>query len=223
MLNELDEGASFEAFDSAVRSIVELFDALSRPGRYHAQGLWAELGLIAYGAAPSRAARAWHQHTGDLFDFADADFRVEVKSTTRQRRIHSVSLGQLSAAEAGETLLVSLVLRPDDDGHSIDDLMERARDVLRPEPPLQRRLEEVLADGLGADWRSAATVRFDLDAALSSVRFYRAADVPCVDRNVPDEVSNVRFSVDLSEVPSLSPEEVGAVSPLTAALVPAPR
>lgn len=222
LLGELVVGSDFGHFDGAVRGTVELFDALSRAGRYQPQGLWAELSLIASSRMPQKLAEAWHQHGGDLFDFADAPFRAEVKSTVRQRRIHSVSLDQLNVAHGGETILVSTMLRPDEDGTSLSDVTDRALDALQGSPSLQRRVEKIVAEGLGSEWREATEVRFDLSAALASIRYYRAAQVPSVTRDLPPEVSNVRFTVEMSDVVPLERTELEAISPLMRALIPKP-
>jgi hypothetical protein len=73
---------------------------------------------------------------------------------------------------------------------------------------LRNRLLQILILGLGRDWRKAKRVAFDPDAASKALRFYDAITIPKVDSSLPVEVSDVRFSSELTDVASLPLTEV---------------
>ena len=64
------------------------------------------------------------------------------------------------------------------------------------------RLDLVVAQTLGDSWRQAQEERFDREAAENSLGFFEAKAIPSVDPNLPGGVSEVRFRVDLTGVPS---------------------
>jgi hypothetical protein len=82
------------------------------------------------------------------------------------------------------------------------------------------RLLRNVADTLGTSWSDAQKQRYDLAVARSSLAFFRGADIPVVPGPIPALVSDVRFTVDMSGVPSVQPSEVRSSSGLFAAAVP---
>ena len=82
-------------------------------------------------------------------------------------------------------------------------------------------MEAIVASALGSDWQLMSSTAFDEDGALNSLRFLAPESVPSVEPNVPVEVSEVRFLVDLSGVPAENVDLRGT-SPLFHALLPNP-
>jgi hypothetical protein len=188
------------AFDSEVRSLFELFRALVGRGTGTAQGLWAELALISAATDPSHLVQAWHSDPDDLHDFVGNGDHLEVKSTTRNIREHEFSLEQLERAP-DKTIIASMLLREDAAGPSVFDLLDHLSSRVE-QKGLRQRAEAIVATTLGEGWREATEVRFDLGHALASLSPCGAADVPRVLGPVPAAVRRVRFTADLSAVPT---------------------
>lgn len=192
----------------AVSKLVELFRALEAPPRRSLQGLWCELFLIARAPKIRQAAAAWHAHPNALHDFAAGRQRVEVKSSTGPHRRHQFHLDQLLPPHGTDAVIASFMLEESGRGLSITELWD---DVLRRRDlsvDLRNRLFQILALELGRDWRKAKRVAFDPDTALNALRLYDAIVIPKVDPSLPIEVSDVRFTSELTEVPSLPRTEV---------------
>jgi putative PD-(D/E)XK family protein DUF4420 len=185
------------AFDRALDALVALFRAIQRPGTQSVQGLWAELAMIAWSNAPGMALSAWHSVSNALHDFSAGNDRLEVKSTTRALREHTFRLEQLSRHAGGRTLIASFILEESNDGATIDDLVAVIANRTGSGEAL-RRLEVIVAESIGADWREAQTQRFDVDAARRELRFYPAEKVPTIAGPIPPEIKDVRFVADLS-------------------------
>jgi hypothetical protein len=209
----LDEpSASF--FAVAVHQMFELFRSMSHPPTGSIQGVWAETALLAHARNPELLAEAWHSKTNDLHDFSGLGAQLEVKSTTGDLREHEFSLEQLTRSQM-TTAIASLILKSDDCGANVFDLLDilRHRNIA---PDLVRRSEIIVGKVLGEEWREASDVRFSIGPSLATLALYAASAIPRVPGPLPPTVRHVRFSADLSNV------EVGDVSsnPLVEALEP---
>lgn len=218
LIDELGPEPSATVVDDGVARLLELFRALERPARRSLQGVWAELLLIARSHNATYAVSAWHSDPDAIHDFVAGADVVEVKSTQGSIRSHHFRLEQLRPSPGGMLVVASLMLTPSDDGVSIADLVKRISARLPEDTEHRARLEAIVAASLGSDWRLTLQTRFDEDAAASSIRCFPADSIPSVAQNVPVEVSEVRFVVDLSGVPPREQSHCGV--PLFDALLP---
>lgn len=205
--------------DKAIRDLVELFRAMNNPARRTISGLWAELLVLSEAPDIQTAAAAWHSDPMEEHDFAIGDERVEVKATTRAVRAHEISLDQLGGPGSGPVLVASVLLESDDGGDSVVDLVRLAQHRMQATPEAKKRLDHICTETIGEDWDKLRQVRFATNKARDSLRWYRATDVPSVNRVIPPQVSHVRFTVDLSDVPPLRAADAHAVGALARALV----
>ncbi len=220
ILRHEDAVALPSQFDDAIKVLIRMFRAMGRPARETVQGTWAELALIAWSRDASDAVAAWHSLAGETVDFRSGVSRLEVKSTTRPYREHELSLDQLIVEPEGHTLLASLLLQEDDEGTSIQDLVDRIQERLLLATETER-LVGIVAECLGSDWRQAEHRRFDEASARASLRIYESHRVPSVVRDVPAQVSRVRFASDLSGTPALELSDARALTHFYDAVLPA--
>ena len=82
-------------------------------------------------------------------------------------------------------------------GSSVADLVDVIRSRTR-DSDLLIRLDSIIAQAIGEDWRSLQQVRFDLQSAIESLRFFDAKAIPSVHVPLPPEVTDVHFRVDLT-------------------------
>jgi hypothetical protein len=186
--------------DQVLRGFVELFRAVNSAPRRTTQGLWGELLLMADSPNTQRLFRSWHDEPGDRYDFAEDDVRVEVKTCGRSRRQHHFSLEQLTG-EPLDVYVASLMVEPSAAGVSIAGLLAEVGTKLGSAADVATLFGKVGAV-LGASWRDYAGARFDRALAISSIKVFRATDVPRVPTPLPDEVSRVSFASDLAACPA---------------------
>jgi hypothetical protein len=210
-----DEGA----VDVALDAIVNLFRSLQRPAQRTVQGLWGELAMIAWAHDPTTALASWHSSPRALHDFASGDERLEVKSSTTGLREHRFRLEQLTHGSL--IVVASLLLVPVDDGLSIVDLIQKIALRVGDEGS-KGRLEVIVGQSLGADWRDANSVRFDDRAAHDSLRLYRADGVPRVEEPLSAHVKDVSFTADLSAAPELERGHAAEISAIMSAFFKKP-
>lgn len=220
LLDTNDEKLSEAVLEARLDELVSLFRALSRPAAQTVQGLWCELAVVAWSRDPRIALASWHSSARALHDFAAGPDRLEVKSCGTGIREHTVSLEQLQDAPGGQTLIASLVVEETDEGESVEDLQALVLARVAGDIELARRLETIVVQSLGRDWRDAATRRFSLESARAALRLYSARSVPTIPQPLPPEVKQVRFVVDLSTTTAISIERAAAISPFFAAIAP---
>lgn len=221
-IETLGQAPALSEVRSSFERLAGLFEALAEIRPSDAVGLWGELFMIAASASPELAVRAWHSDVRELFDFRSGLSAVEVKTTASKIRKHEFSLEQLSPAADTQLLVASMMLESSGHTVSLADLVNVVKAQLT-QADLRLRVDELVASTLGAAWRESAAVRFSPASALSSLRFFRDSAIPCVERELPVEVSDVRFKVELDGVPPVDLETTTSISAFHKALAPVPR
>lgn len=203
-----------------IAKLVEIFRLMGQAPRKTIQGLWAELLVIAEARDPEQLARAWHVTFLEMYDFNRGGQRIEVKSAIGQRRQHHFSLAQLRPPPGATVLVASVLVQRAGQGHSVIDLASEVKNKLGNGTEVLSHVDEVVAEALGNSWRRAGEYRFDREGACHSLTFFFATDIPKVELQLPPEVSNVHFEVDLSGVPSATRTDIAAAGGLFGAAVP---
>jgi hypothetical protein len=117
-----------------------------------------------------------------------------------------------------------MFVEPAAGGSDISNLVSVIKDRVGALPDLVWRLESVVAETIGNSWVLAGRVRFDLERARASLRFYWSADVPSIELGaLPSSVSDVRFVADLSATPNLASDSMIRDGGLLGAVVPMRR
>lgn len=184
-----------------VENLKYIFSAAKQAPKKMTQGLWAELLVIACSGEPEKMIEAWHSQPAAKFDFAMGRFKLEVKSTGGDTRVHHFSLDQLCPSAHSAVFVASAVVREcarGNGGMSVDDLRGLISERLAS-TDADLRLRTIIAETLGERYEQARKMTFDYVGACDSLRFYDAADIPRINKeNVPAGVTNVGFSSDLT-------------------------
>lgn len=197
-----------ETAATVIDRVIRLFRNLARPSPRVAQGLWAELFLIAESCDPPQVAAAWRATRYDRTDFASDNHRLEVKSTANANRVHKFSLDQLRVPEGTNGVVASVMCQRTAGGLSIRDLWSTVRGLLAATPELVLRADEIVTSTLGDVWKDSLLLRYDWQTAKASIRFYAMESIPSVGHDLPPAISDVRFCVDLSGVQAIEWQSV---------------
>ena len=187
----------------AVFNLAELFRAMTTAPHKSVQGLWAELFLMARSPDIAVLAQSWHTNPEDKYDFNFADQRIEVKSAGGRVRQHQFSLEQLQPPPGVSVLVASVFVERAGSGTSLAEIIDKVRLRIGGDSEQLMMLDKVIGMTLGNTWRQAMDERFDYELARHSLAFYEASAVPSVSPIMPSEVSNVRFTSDLSGIASV--------------------
>jgi len=199
LVEDLGNTPTHEEVRKEITRFIELFRLATEPQTKTIQGLWAELFLIAESKEPSILVRCWHSIPEEKFDFNNGEERLEVKSSSNGLRIHNFSLDQLHSPTDTRTIIASVFVRQASIGKSIETLSNEIAGRLSNTIELAEKLQLQIALTLGKSISDSMKLKFDFEFAKDSLCFYRAEDIPKISYEfVPNMVSNVRFSSDLS-------------------------
>jgi hypothetical protein len=203
ILQQLNPMPSAINLHREVRMVVDLFSSISKPPIKSVQGLWAELLVIEKASDPEYLILSWHISPSDKYDFNDSKDKLEVKSTSKSKRIHRFSIEQLNNNHGSELLIASILMIETGTGKSIlnlrDNILAKISDI-----KIKLRLNEILYKTIGNDYEKIGEVFFDYQFASDSLCFFKVKDVPRINLNaIPAQISNVTFDCDLTCTPTV--------------------
>lgn len=196
-----------EALGNFFRSMVRLFTIEpARDLNAERQGLWGELFFMRQIRGYAFWAPFWHSETTRLFDFSSQHNRVEVKTTVGRQRIHHFSHRQVYALEGEEIVIASLLLREDDAGLNLQELVGECRAYLLGNQHYLKLEKAVRRAGM--DDPSIAGPAYDANQAIDSLALFKSTEAPHFRMSEPPGVSETHYKVDLSAAPRLSQEDI---------------
>ena len=203
VLLKLPAIAKLKELKIEVEKLISLFNKFSKLPTKTIQGLWAELLVIEQSSNPEYLIKSWHYSSTDKFDFNDGIDKIEVKSTTKNRRIHSFSLEQLNPNKNSKLIIASVFAVETGKGKTIFDLM-RLIDNKVKNKELLFKINEVLLDTLGKDFEKTFEHYFDYQLAVDSLAFFDSELIPKIETSsIKQEISNIHFDCDLSKTEEL--------------------
>lgn len=204
--------ASSKDVAGAIDRWSRIFWRLSQVVKTDLVGLAGELVCIAVSAHKDAWLQAWHPRPDDRFDFTFHRVRssVEVKSTTSDRRVHEISLRQITDNNRFSKFFASVRIT-EGDVSLYDIVREIAGDVHSDSAIVS--LWDILASCCGTAIDEALSFGIDFDRARDSVLYYLGENIPrpSVSVPLPIGVSNVRYTVDMDNCESVNLSVVESV------------
>lgn len=202
IINSIPEKPLLKNLKIEIDKLITLFTKFSKPALKSIQGLWAELLIIEQSNNPDYLIKSWHNSTTDKYDFNDGKDKIEVKSTTKDRRIHNFSQEQTLPNSNSLLIISSILIIETGTGVSIFDLVNNIESRAK-DKSLLFRFNEMIATTLGNDFEKSFHVFFDYQYAVDSIRHYNSLDIPTINVTcIPPNISNVRFECDLTDIKS---------------------
>lgn len=164
-------------------------------------GLWGELHIIANSRNIDSAVRSWCSHKQAKYDFVCPGFVLEVKTTLKPVRQHRFSIEQLRPAGDFHVFIASLQLIEVPSGQSVPQMIESVMDQIAEGDVRTAFLHRCVAKGGQDLYRS--TLCLQCFPGGGSLKVLRASDIPVPSVAAGEPISQVRFDVDLSRVPSV--------------------
>jgi hypothetical protein len=203
MLLNLPKKMKMKDLRIEIAKLMSLFSRLVEPPKKTVQGLWAELLVIEQASNPEYLVDSWHVNMNDRYDFNDGIDKIEVKSTLKDRRIHSFSLEQANPNSSSDLLLASVMMMESGIGKNVFDLLMLIELKLSREKSYKLRMS--IADVLGHEFEKAQEVHFDYQYAKDNLSFFERKNLPNLGlETVPSEFTNIRFDCDLTKAKAMS-------------------
>lgn len=204
VLSSLPEYPTHLQLRAELKKLIDLFSRFNKPPRRTIQGLWAELLVIEQAKCPEYLIQSWHVSPEDKFDFNDSRDKIEVKSTSQSRRIHSFSVEQLNPNRNSNLLIASVFVIQTGIGKNIFDLVQSICSKVA-DSSLQFRINEIIGQTLGQDFDKSASMHFDYQQAVDTLNYFDFKDIPTIHTsNIPETITNVRFDCDLTNSLSIA-------------------
>ena len=193
-----------------VENLISIFSALNNPPRKKIQGLWTELLVIDQSTFPSTLISAWHGDPSAKYDFTLGRDKIEVKSTSGEKREHHFSYDQLNPSTHSRLLIASAIVRgsgENENGLSVYDLYQKIHTRVH-NTTWRLKLYKVMAETIGSDIVKLKDLHFDYVQAVDSLKFFDALKVPHINKDgIPPHVSEVKFASDLSDIEDVLSED----------------
>lgn len=189
----------------SLNKFVEVFRSLTDTPTNTVHGLWTELFLIDNSKNPKTLLNYWHSIPEEKFDFNSGSEKIEVKSNSNFERIHTFSSEQLNPPAGTQVLIASIFIRQHSNGQNIQQLVESIAGKIQSDTDLTEKLNGIVFRTLGNSLEQSIKIKFDYDIAKDSLRFYKQQDIGKIEEiHIPNEVSEVRYKSDLTELTPIS-------------------
>lgn len=197
----------------SITQLAGIFQRLTGTARESIAGVVGELVLIAAATNPAAAAAAWRSDPDERYDFSTGQLRLEMKSSMTRRRVHSFSFEQCDVPSGCRGVVGSIFVERSAGGLTLEGLLDIIANRLTKAPHAMFRVQQTLAQTLGAGLPDALSFSFDYPLACTELAFFELQAVPAIRGLVPPFVSQVRFISDISATPRLSVEALCADCP----------
>ena len=204
----LGEVPSKEAITDAVRHLISIFKSIKNPPTRSLMGLFGEMFVISRSQSPARAIAAWRLKDTSRFDFTADEVRIDVKTTSGRDRKHRLSYEQCTPPPDTQAIAISIMTERIAGGLSLRDLIALIEAQVAENQDAMLKLHEVVISTLGMAFSESLDVTFDEYLAESSLRYYDLQEIPAIRDPLPPDVSEVRFTVNLSGASPLDDREL---------------
>lgn len=191
---------SVTEINSEINKLIELFRSFSKPPIKTIQGVWAEMLVIEQAKDIDYLVQAWHATPSSRFDFNDGIDKIEVKCTSKDKRIHRFSLSQLEVSPSSNLLIASVMTQEIGIGINIFDLRDKIFMALH-DKTLIDKVDCILSKTLGRDIQKSANHYFDYHSAIDYLQYFDVKSIPSIENSIiPIQISSVKFDCDLTGI-----------------------
>ena len=187
-------------------SLSALFDKQCMVSENELQGLFAELySILHFQAINCDIAHFWQSRTRMKFDFSiNNRKRIEIKSTIKNSRTHHFKHDQL-LSEMYDIKIVSVMLKKNDCGISIGELVEQVREKYMDNYELLMRVESIVTHITNEQLEGA---KFDEKYLTNNLRYFDAKRLPRFHEKTPEGVYNAEYDCALDNLVSISESDL---------------
>lgn len=200
----IPESVSEEEVMEVFRTLSQFFANKEEPSDSELIGLYAELEAIKTFSSKINLSDYWQSNDRMKFDFSFSDFlKLEVKATTKDFRTHHFRHEQL-VTDMYKIIVLSYMLRFDDAGESLYDLMLKIKPLFINNPQKLLRIDRILKD---VSEERLKGFKFSPEYTKEKRHFYLASAIPRFEGETPDGVANAEYDCSLENIPILQDDD----------------
>lgn len=177
-------------------ALTNLFAGTYKANQVELQGFYGELYAIKYFFQLGLNLSDYWQKTEKMkFDFSISEHKkIEVKSTTKELRIHHFRHEQL-LSDLYDICVVSIMLRVDDQGFSLLDLVQDIRKIAANNFDTLMYIEDFIKN---FDEAELSNIKYNAGYTDRNLHVYNAINVPKFEEEQPRGVSKTEYDSDLT-------------------------
>lgn len=200
----MPEPASEEEVMEVFHTLSRFFSSKEEPSENELIGLYAELEVIWSFSPVFNLSDYWQSKDRMKFDFSFSDsLKLEVKATRKDFRTHHFRHEQL-ISDMYRIIVLSYMLRDDDAGVSLYDLIINVKPLFVNSPKKLLRIDSVLKN-VSKD--KLKELKFSPEYTKEKRHFYLASAIPKFEGETPDGVANAEYDCNLDNIPILQDDD----------------
>lgn len=197
MIYELIKDLSIKALNGEIEYLIQLFSSTKKIDEKVILGLWGELLYILSSSDIQSTIQAWHLDKDNLFDFSYAEVSVEVKTTTKSKRIHEFNNDQIKKYKRMKVNIVSIITEKVSLGKSIMDLWNEINlACLNNES--RGKVARIISETVSQDLNALSQIKYNINMAESTLRTVNSSLIPSIkEEHINIGIEEVRLKINL--------------------------
>jgi hypothetical protein len=183
-------------------SLKEIFSNSVQKTETELQGLYTELYTVKYLYENLQLDLSSFYQSQDKmkFDYSISDIKkIEIKSTQKSERIHHFRQEQVNTLMY-DIIVFSYLLRKDDKGLSLYDLIEYCKNKFANNFPFITHIEKFIYKTPDSELQN---LKFNEQFIINNLRFINANQIPKVEQTSGNGVFNIEFDSNLEKIKSI--------------------
>jgi len=183
-------------------ALTNLFASAYKANQVELQGFYGELFAIKhFYQLGLNLSDYWQKKEKMKFDFSiSARKKVEIKSTTKELRVHHFRHEQL-LSDLYDICVVSIMLRVDDQGFSLFDLVRDVQGIAANNFDTLMYIEDFIKN---FDEAELSSIRYNTGYTDRNLHVYKAINIPRFEEVQPWGVSKTEYDSDLTNATPMS-------------------
>ncbi|MGI6644445.1 MAG: hypothetical protein ACOX28_01575 [Bacilli bacterium] len=184
----------------------DLFSYDAKSGSIQVQGLYAELYTIYYFKEyyDFDLSNYYQSKSKMKFDFSiDSKRKIDVKSTTKEERIHHFKNEQLNTLRY-DIKIVSILLLADDRGLTLYDLIERCKTAFSNNFLIQIYIEKI-KKSISID--ELKLTAYNENYIIDNIKVFDALNIPRISEKNDEGIFNIEYDSNLTTAENLSSDD----------------
>jgi len=167
-------------------------------------GLWGELVTIYFSNRIENLINSWHGSGKEIFDFSSESLKIEVKTTIKTNRIHSLKHTQFIRLKKLDGVILSYLVMQSDNGKSCIELSDLILNEL--DPNNREKFTEKLLECVGSNLEDFNN-RFDINYSKANLEAYSSKEIDYInEENITSNISNISYELNFESFEKIKEE-----------------
>jgi hypothetical protein len=167
-------------------------------------GLWGELATIYFSNNKDAFINSWHVSGKEIFDFNFESLKIEVKTTKKTNRIHSLKHTQFLRLKKLDGVFLSYLIMQSDNGKSCIELYEMIINEL--DSNNREKFTEKLIECVGNNLEYFNN-KFDINYSIVNIEAYSSNKIDYInEESLTSNISNISYDLNFEAFEKIKEE-----------------